>query len=100
MFYCASVRAALPKLDTQNVRNAKEMFESARLTGGFGEKLDLRNVINAAWMFKNCISHNFPFVNEVNLPHVVYAEGMFQQMSVNHAVSLNKVAAPRCTNAR
>jgi hypothetical protein len=83
MFYYSRVRAAMPKLDTQNVQNAQEMFENARLTGGFGEKLDLRSVQNAKQMFKNCSSSNFPLGNEVNLPNAVDASGMFQAMNVN-----------------
>ena len=73
----------MPKLDTQNVQNAQEMFENARLTGGFGEKLDLRSVQNAKYMFKNCSSSNFPLGNEVNLPNAVDANGMFREMNVN-----------------
>ena len=53
------------------------MFENARLTSGFGEKLDLRSVQNSKQMFMNCSSNNFPFGNEVNLPNVVDASSMF-----------------------
>ena len=83
MFYNTRIRAAMPKLDTQNVQNAQEMFENARLTGGFGEKLDLRSVQSAKYMFRNCSSGNFPLGNEVNLPNAVDTNGMFQEMNVN-----------------
>ena len=83
MFYNTRIRAAMPKLDTQNVQNAQEMFENARLTGGFGEKLDLRSVQNAKYMFKNCSSNNFPLGNEVNLPNAIDVGSMFQAMNVN-----------------
>ena len=54
------------------------MFESARLTSGFSEKLDLRSVQNSKQMFTNCSSNNFPFGNEVNLPNAVDASSMFR----------------------
>ena len=59
------------------------MFRSARIAGGFSEKLDLRSVQNAKYMFKNCSSSNFPHGNEVNLPNAVDANGMFREMNVN-----------------
>ena len=54
------------------------MFENARLTSGFSEKLDLRNVQNSKQMFRNCSSNNFPFGNEVSLPNAVDASSMFR----------------------
>ena len=59
------------------------MFRSARIAGGFSEKLDLRSVQNANYMFYDCSSSNFPLGNEVNLPNVVEASSMFQLMNVN-----------------
>ena len=59
------------------------MFEHARLTGGFSEKLDLQSVQDARLMFKNCSSSNFPLGNEVNLPNAVNVSYMFNEMTVN-----------------
>ena len=59
------------------------MFENARLTSGFSEKLDLQNVQNSKQMFRNCSSNNFPLGSEVNLPNAVDASGMFRNMNVH-----------------
>ena len=73
----------MPKLDTQNVRNTQGMFRSARIAGGFSEKLDLRSAQNASHMFDDCYSNNFPLGNEVNLPRAVDADNMFRSMNIN-----------------
>ena len=59
------------------------MFRSARIAGGFSEKLDLRSVQNANYMFYDCSSSNFPLGNEVNLPNAVFAERTFSTMNIN-----------------
>ena len=59
------------------------MFRSAIITGGFSEKLDLRSVQNANYMFYDCSSSNFPLGNEVNLPNAVFTDGMFSAMNIN-----------------
>ena len=59
------------------------MFRSARIAGGFSEKLNLRSVQNAKYMFYDCSSSNFPLGNEVNLSNAVFVEGMFGTMNIN-----------------
>ena len=83
MFQRSRVRAAMPKLDTRNVRNTQGMFKNARLAGGFSEKLDLQSVQNASHMFDECSSSNFPLGNEVNLPSAVATDNMFRAMNIN-----------------